>query len=116
MDTRIEGDYRRRNGWEERLATDVDSTKTDFYTVRMDVPLTPEMATTLADLAATTGRGADELMQDACAGYLEELALLRHTLDSRYDDLTSGPVQPIDGDEALARLRAKGDHRRSRPV
>jgi hypothetical protein len=63
------------------------------------------MAKKLADLSATTGRGADELVQDALAGYLEELALLRDTLDTRYDDLTSGRVQPIDGDEALARLQ-----------
>jgi hypothetical protein len=36
----------------------------------MDVHVTPEMATKLTDLAAMTGRGADELVQDALAGYL----------------------------------------------
>jgi hypothetical protein len=70
----------------------------------------------LADLAATTGRPADELVQDALVGYLAELAELRQTLDTRYDDLKSGRVKPIDGDEALARLREKSAQRRSRPA
>jgi predicted DNA-binding protein len=82
----------------------------------MDVHVTPEMAKKLTDLAATTGRGADELVQDALAGYLEELALLRDTLDTRYDDLKGGGVQPIDGEEAFTRLREKSEHRRSRPA
>jgi hypothetical protein len=82
----------------------------------MDVHVTPEMAKKLTDLAATTGRGADELVQDALTGYLEELALLRHTLDTRYDDLKGGRVQPIDGEEAFTRLREKSEHRRSRPA
>lgn len=82
----------------------------------MEVHVTPEMAKKLNDLAATTGRGADELVQDALAGYLEELALLRDTLDTRYDDLKSGRVQAIDGEEAFTRLREKSEHRRSRPA
>ena len=82
----------------------------------MDVHVTPEMAKKLTDLAATTGRGAADLVQDALAGYLEELAVLRDTLDTRYDDLKSGRVQAIDGDDAFARLREKSDHRRSRPA
>ena len=82
----------------------------------MDVHVTPEMAKKLTDLAATTGRGADELVQDALVGYLEELALLRDTLDTRYDDLKGGRVQPIDGEEAFTRLREKSEHRRSRPA
>ena len=82
----------------------------------MEVHVTPEMAKKLTDLAATTGRGADELVQDALAGYLEELVSLRDTLDTRYDDLKSGRVQPIDGEEAFTRLREKSEHRRSRPT
>ena len=34
------------------------------------------------------------------------------TLDARYDDLKSGRVKPIDGDEAFARLREKSEQRR----
>jgi hypothetical protein len=35
-------------------------------------------------------------------------------LDSRYDDLKSGRVKPIDGEEAFARLKAKTEVRRNR--
>ena len=63
----------------------------------MNVRVAPEMARKLNDLAATTGRGADELVEDALVGYLAELVLLRDGLDARYDDLKSGRVQPIDG-------------------
>jgi hypothetical protein len=79
----------------------------------MEVHVTPELAKKLTDLAATTGRAPDELVQDALTGYLEELASLRETLDSRYDDLKSGRVKPIDGEEAFRRLREKSEHRRS---
>ena len=79
----------------------------------MEVHVTPELAKKLSDLAATTGRAADELVHDALAGYLEELASLQETLDSRYDDLKSGRVTPIDGDEAWRRWREKSEHRRS---
>jgi len=79
----------------------------------MEVHVTPELAKKLADLAATTGRAPDQLVEDALAGYLEELASLRETLDSRYDDLKSGRVKPIEGEEAFRRLREKSEHRRS---
>ena len=81
----------------------------------MEVNVTPEMAKKLTDLASTTGRRADELVQDALVGYLAELAVVRDTLDTRYDDLKSGRVQPIDGEEAFTRMREKSDHWRSRP-
>ncbi len=32
---------------------------------------------------------------------------VRDTLDSRYDDIKSGKVKPIPGDEAFARLHAR---------
>lgn len=79
----------------------------------LEVHVTPELAKKLNDLAATTGRAPDELVQDALAGYLEELASLRVTLDSRYDDLKSGRVKPIDGEEAFRHLREKSGYRRS---
>ena len=79
----------------------------------MEVRVTPELAKKLNDLAATTGRAPAELVQEALTGYLEELASLRETLDSRYDDLKSGRVKPIDGEEAFRRLREKSEHRRS---
>ena len=47
------------------------------------------------------------------AGYLHELAQVRDILDSRYDGLKSGHVKPIDGEDALAKLRRKSEDRRA---
>jgi predicted transcriptional regulator len=75
----------------------------------------PETESRLQELAAKTGRAPDDLIEDAMAGYLQELAQVRETLDSRYDDLKSGRVKPVDGEEAFARLRRKReDHRTGR--
>ena len=79
----------------------------------MEVRLTPETESRLNELATKTGRPADELVEDAMAGYLLELASVRNTLDSRYDDIQSGRVKPMDGEKALARLRRKSEERRS---
>jgi predicted transcriptional regulator len=79
----------------------------------MEVHVTPETAKKLNDLAASSGRAPAEIVEDALAGYLEEVAAIRETLDSRYDDLKSGRVKPIDGEEAFRQLREKSDRRRS---
>ena len=47
------------------------------------------------------------------AGYVDELGDVRVTLDSRYDDLKSGELKPISGDEVVARLRARSLARRA---
>jgi predicted DNA-binding protein len=79
----------------------------------MEVHVKPETARKLNDLSATTGRAPDQLVEDALAGYLEELAAVGERLDSRYDDLKSGRVKPIDGEEAFRRLREKSAQRRT---
>jgi predicted transcriptional regulator len=79
----------------------------------MEVHVTPETAKKLNDLAASSGRAPGEIVEDALAGYLEEVAAIRKTLDSRYDDLKSGRVKPIEGEEAFRQLREKSDRRRS---
>ncbi len=79
----------------------------------MEVHFTPELQAKLDKLATETGRAQDELVQDAMAGYLDELAQVRGMLDSRYDDIKSGKVKLIDGEEALARLRQKNEARRT---
>jgi len=79
----------------------------------MEVHLTPEVEARLNQLVIETGRGKDELVQDAMAGYFDELVQTREMLDSRYDDVKSGTVKPIDGEEALARLRKKSEVRRN---
>ena len=80
----------------------------------MVVHLKPETETRLKELAATTGRAPDELVEDAMSGYLAELTQVRNMLDGRYDEIKSGRVQPVDGEEAFDRLREKNkEHRRS---
>jgi predicted DNA-binding protein len=78
----------------------------------MVVHLKPETESRLRELAATTGRAPDELVEDAMTGYLAELAQLRATLDSRFDEIKSGSVKPLDGEDAFKRLRAKSDNQR----
>jgi len=74
----------------------------------MEVHFTPETEKKLKDLAAEGGRGAaDELVQDVVEGYFDELAQTREMLNSRYDDLKSGRVKPIPGDEVEAYFREK---------
>ena len=75
----------------------------------MEVHLPPDVQAKLERLASDTGRPADELLQDALAGYFDELAATREMLNSRYDDLKSGRVKPISGAEVRARLKAKSD-------
>ena len=65
------------------------------------------------ELAADSGRASEEIVEDALAGYLEEVTSVRKTLNSRYDDVKSGRVKPIDGEEAFRRLRQKSEQRRA---
>ena len=64
----------------------------------MEVQVSPETARKLNELAASTGRAPGDIVEDALAGYLEEVAAAGETLDTRYDDLKSRRVKPIDGD------------------
>ena len=79
----------------------------------MNVHVTPETAKKLHDLAATSGRAPEDIVEDALAGYLEEVAAVGKALGSRYDDLKSGRVKPIDGEEGFRQLREKSQHRRT---
>jgi predicted DNA-binding protein len=78
----------------------------------MAVRLKPETESRLQQLAAKTGRLPEDLLEDAMAGYLIELTEVRGLLDNRYDQIKSGQVKPIDGDEAFASLRQKTKARR----
>jgi hypothetical protein len=73
----------------------------------MEVHFTPDVEKKLIDLAGESGRGTDGLLQDALAGYFEELAQTRDMLNSRYDELKSGRVKPIPGNEVEAYFRKK---------
>ena len=80
----------------------------------MEVHFTPETEGRLQELAARTGRPTEELVEDALAGYLAELSQVRQMLDARYDDIRSGRVSPLDGEQALEQLRQKSRERRRR--
>jgi predicted DNA-binding protein len=80
----------------------------------MEVRLTPETEKKLKDLSAQSGRGTDDLVEDAMAEYFHEVVEVRETLNSRYDDLKSGAVKAIPGDEVEAYFREKSAARRSR--
>jgi len=73
----------------------------------MVVRLSPETESRLQELAATTGRAPDDLVEDAMTGYLAELSQVRDILGSRYDDIKTNRVQPIDGEEVFRQLRQK---------
>ena len=79
----------------------------------MEVHVTPGTAKKLNALAETSGRAPQEIVEDALAGYFEEVASVRKTLDSRYDELKSGLIEAIDGEEAFTMLREKSERRRS---
>jgi predicted transcriptional regulator len=83
------------------------------YSSRMEVHVTAETAKRLNDLATTSGRAPEDIVEDALAGYLEEVTSVRKTLDSRHDELKTGRVKPIDGEEAFRKLREKSERRRS---
>lgn len=75
--------------------------------MNMEVHLTSDTEKKLRDLSAQSGRGTDDLVEDAMAGYFEEVLQVREMLDSRYDDLKSGRVKPIDGEEFFKSLRRR---------
>jgi predicted DNA-binding protein len=73
----------------------------------MEVHSKPETESRLHALASKSGRPTDDLVEDALAGYLEEVEQLRHLLDRRYDEIHSGQVQPLDGEAFFERLRQR---------
>jgi hypothetical protein len=59
--------------------------------------------------ATETGRAPHELVEDAMAGYFDELARTSEMLNSRYDDLKSGTLKKIDGEKFFEDLRRRED-------
>ena len=76
----------------------------------------PDLQAQIDRWVSETGRSADELFLDAMAGYFDELAKVRQTIDRRYDEIESGKVTLIDGEEVRremkARTQAQRDSRR----
>ena len=79
----------------------------------MEVHFPPEVQTKLEQMARDTGRRSDELVENVVIDFFDEISCTRETLDQRYDDLESGRVRLIPGDEVFARLRAKSAARRA---
>jgi hypothetical protein len=75
----------------------------------MEVHFNPGLQTRLDQLAIETGRPAGDLVEDVVAGYFDELVHTREMLNSRYDDLKSGRVKPIPGEEFFESLRRRED-------
>jgi predicted DNA-binding protein len=73
----------------------------------MEIRLKPETESRLNELASKSGRRTDDLVEDAMAAYLIEVAELRNLLDSRYDDIKSGRVKPVDGEAFFEDLRQR---------
>jgi predicted DNA-binding protein len=78
----------------------------------MEVDLSPELEKRLNDLAMQTGRPAAELVRDAVSDLVDELAGTRTLLDRRYDDIKSGKVKLIPGDQIEAYFREKSENAR----
>lgn len=81
----------------------------------MEIHFTPELETKLNELAELSGCSLDQLVEEAVGGYLYDLAGMRETLDRRYNEMKSGKVEGISGDEVFARLREKSESRRPKP-
>ena len=75
----------------------------------MEVHIEPETESRLTELASKSGRATDDLVEDALAGYLTEVAEVREMLDGRYDDIKSGRVKAIDGEAFFDSLRQRED-------
>jgi predicted transcriptional regulator len=79
----------------------------------MEVHFKPEVQAKLDQMARDSGRPSDKVVENVVADFFGDLAFTRETLDRRYDDLESGRVKPIPGDEVFARLRSKSAARRA---
>jgi predicted transcriptional regulator len=73
----------------------------------MEVQFEPALQAKLDKIARESGLDAVQLVQDAVASYVDELAGTREMLDSRYDDIKSGKVKLIPGDEVEGHFREK---------
>jgi predicted transcriptional regulator len=80
----------------------------------MEVHFTPDVQRKLEQMALESGRPSNELVEDAVIGYFDEVARTREMLDRRFDDLETGRVKPIDGEEAYRRLMENTEARRHR--
>jgi predicted DNA-binding protein len=79
----------------------------------MSIQLTPEHEARIKELARQTGRDNAEVLGEVIDSYFEELGRINATLDRRFDEIKSGQVEAINGDEVFERLRRKSEERRA---
>jgi predicted transcriptional regulator len=82
----------------------------------MEVHFKPDVQAKLEQMARESGRPSDELLEDALVGYFDEVTHAREMLEGRFDDLESGRVKLIDGEEAYRRLMQRTEDQRQRPA
>ena len=80
----------------------------------MEVRFKPDVQAKLEQMAREAGRQPAEVIEDAVIGLYDELAYTREMFDRRYDEMESGKVQGIDGEEAYRLLMEKAEARRQR--
>lgn len=81
----------------------------------MEVQSKPEVQAKREQMAHESGSAASDLVQDAVAGFVDDLAGTGEMPNSRYDDLESGKTKLIPGEEVFARLHEKIEARRATP-
>ena len=79
----------------------------------MEVHFNPDLQPSSISWQSRADAQQTQGSRDVVAGYSDELAQTREMLNSRYDDLKSGKVKPIPGEEVVSRLREKSAARRS---
>jgi hypothetical protein len=80
----------------------------------MELHLSADAQAKLEQMARDAGRPPAEVIEDAVIGLFDELAYTRELLDRRYDEMESGKVEGIDGEDAYRRLMEKTEARRQR--
>jgi predicted transcriptional regulator len=73
----------------------------------MELHLAPELKAQFDRLVNESGYAPERLIEDAVAAYVTEAAATRRMLDSRYDDLKTGKVKPVDGEAFFEDLRRR---------
>ena len=79
----------------------------------MSIRLTPEHEAWIKELARQTGRDNNEVLGEVIDSYFAELGRINATLDRRYDEIKTGEIKPIRGDDVFERLRRTSEGRRA---
>ena len=79
----------------------------------MGIEIKPAQEAKIDNLAAATGRDKADILDQVIESYFNELEGVREQLERRYDDVKSGRVKPVAGEEVFDRLRRKSAERRT---